>query len=76
MGYGIFTYIYRKFEPKVGKYTIHGSYGEQIHQSFWGGIPFCSSGKDQLKEIQVVLLGRCLSLKVIFDKGIAKKSLY
>ena len=26
--YGIFTYIYRKFEPKVGKYTIiHASYG-------------------------------------------------
>ena len=25
--YGIFTYIYHKNEPNVGKYTIHGSYG-------------------------------------------------
>ena len=25
--YGIFTYIYPKFKPNVGKYTIHGSYG-------------------------------------------------
>ena len=24
--YGIFTYIYHKFQPYVGKYTIHGSY--------------------------------------------------
>ena len=26
--YGIFTYIYHKNEPNVGKYTIHGSYGQ------------------------------------------------
>ena len=25
--YGIFTNIYRKSQPNVGKYTIHGSYG-------------------------------------------------
>ena len=25
--YGIFTYIYHKFKPHVGKYTIHGWYG-------------------------------------------------
>ena len=25
--YGIFTYIYHKLKPNVGKYTIHGSYG-------------------------------------------------
>ncbi len=25
--YGIFTYIYRKNQPNVGKYTTHGSYG-------------------------------------------------
>ena len=24
--YGIFTYIYHKNQPNVGKYTIHGSY--------------------------------------------------
>ena len=27
-GTGIFTYIYHKDQPKVGKYTIHGSYGD------------------------------------------------
>ncbi len=26
-GTGIFTYIYHRFMPNVGKYTIHGSYG-------------------------------------------------
>ena len=26
---GIFTYIYQKNPPNVGKYTIHGSYGYQ-----------------------------------------------
>jgi len=25
--YGIFTYIYHRNEPNVGKYTIHGWYG-------------------------------------------------
>ena len=25
--YGIFTYIYHKNQPKVGVYTIHGSFG-------------------------------------------------
>ena len=26
--YGIFTYIYHKNQLNVGKYTIHGSYGQ------------------------------------------------
>ena len=26
-GAGIFTYIYHRFKPNVGKYTIHGWYG-------------------------------------------------
>ena len=26
--YGIYTYIYHKNQPNVGKYTIHGSYGK------------------------------------------------
>ena len=30
--YGIFTYIYHKNQPNVGKYTIHGSYG---HCTSW-----------------------------------------
>ena len=25
--YGVFTYIYHKFQPNVGKYIIHGWYG-------------------------------------------------
>ena len=28
--YGIFTYIYHKNQPNVGKYAIHGSYGHWI----------------------------------------------
>ena len=28
--YGIFTYIYHKNQPNVGKYTIHGAYGSWI----------------------------------------------
>ena len=28
--YGIFTYIYHKNQPNVGKYTIHGSYGSML----------------------------------------------
>ena len=28
--YGIFTYIYHKMKPNVGKYTIHGSFGFNI----------------------------------------------
>ena len=32
--YGIFTYIYHKFKPNVGVYTIHGSYGYLDPQVF------------------------------------------
>ena len=28
--YGIFTYIYHKFKPNVGKYSIHGSNGMEF----------------------------------------------
>ena len=31
--YGVYTYIYHKDQPNVGKYTIHGSYGVYI---IWG----------------------------------------
>ena len=34
--YGIFTYIYHKNQLKVGKYTIHGSYG-------YGKIDICGN---------------------------------
>ena len=36
--YGIFTYIYRKNQPNVGKYAIHGSYG--IGLSFMNSMDF------------------------------------
>ena len=28
--YGVYTYIYHKNQPNVGKYTIHGSYGKLL----------------------------------------------
>ena len=31
--YGIFTYMYQKFKPNVGKYTIHGTYRKLAHES-------------------------------------------
>ena len=33
--YGIFTYIYHKNQPNVGKYTIHGSYGNGKNIPWW-----------------------------------------
>ena len=35
--YGIFTYIYQKKWPNVGKYTIHGFYG--VYHFFKPGVP-------------------------------------
>jgi len=32
--YGIFTYIYHENQPNVGKYTIHGSYGNESLRAF------------------------------------------
>ena len=32
--YGVFTYIYHKNQPNVGKYTIHGSYGYELMEMF------------------------------------------
>ena len=29
--YGVYTYIYHKNQPNVGKYTIHGSYGNKVN---------------------------------------------
>ena len=28
--YGIYTYIYHKNQPNVGKYTMHESYGKYV----------------------------------------------
>ena len=46
--YGIFTYIYHKNQPNVGKYTIHGSYGfrgggdsPKLPLRFQPSNPFC-----------------------------------
>ena len=32
--YGIFTHIYHTFNPNVGRYTIHGSYGLWHYRNF------------------------------------------
>ena len=35
--YGTFSYIYHKNQPNVGKYMIHGSYGNWTSSTFmWG----------------------------------------
>ena len=46
--YGIFTYIYHKNQPNVGKYTIHGWYGKwnclsHKGHGFWGRFLVASS---------------------------------
>ena len=38
--YGIFTYIYHKIQPNVGKYTIHGSYGIYLKYYYVKCSPF------------------------------------
>ena len=47
--YGIFTYIYHKNQPNVGKYTLHGSYGIQI-----GKIVFLNVFQEQQSRRQLV----------------------
>ena len=41
--YGIFTYIYPKNDPNVGKYSIHGASGyydiSLIYTSLWIQVP-------------------------------------
>ena len=32
--YGIFTYIYHKIQPNVGKYTMHGSFGYKMNDMY------------------------------------------
>ena len=36
--YGIFTYLYHKNQPNVGKYTIHGWFGTYLYHI---NVPFC-----------------------------------
>lgn len=33
--YGIFTYIYHRFKPNAGKYSIHGASGYEFLNEFW-----------------------------------------
>ena len=49
--YGIFTYIYHKFKPNVGKYTIHGSYGVQPPNQNW--FPFFRKGYNQFASLLI-----------------------
>ena len=43
--YGIFTYIYHKHQPNVGKYTIHGFYGYVTFWSQFGPLVFNGTSK-------------------------------
>ena len=38
--YGIFIYIYHKYQPNVGKYTIHGWYGRMGYKPFFFFLGF------------------------------------
>ena len=61
--YGIFTYIYHKNQPNVGKYTIHGSYG--LHHCFlWMHLLW-------ITVIQIVcqLLAATLIIKKLWGDG-------
>ncbi len=61
--HGIFTYIYHKKQPNVGKYTIHGSYGvvylvyfgknlgDTVHQPTWSHPAFHSFCSQRRKAI-------------------------
>ena len=58
--YGIFTYIFHKNQPNVGKYTIHGCYVEILlfqHMFFRCKDPRCESFSEQnLSSIHTVIL--------------------
>ena len=49
--YGIYTYIYHKFWPSVGKYSIHGAYG---YEYLGGKIPPSRSEKHPPESISLV----------------------
>ena len=71
--YGIFTYIYHKFRPNVGKYTIHGWYGDVLtlvifkvwHSTEWQGR---LRGYSCQLERMVVMWGFCSSRSYCFQK--------
>ena len=53
--YGIFTYIYHKNQPNVGKYTIHGSSGFRSHLHLymapkfsWENWSYCTPKVDEV----------------------------
>ena len=51
--YGIFTYIFHKNQPNVGKYTIHGSYGLGMALGDFHDISYCLASffqRDDVKE--------------------------
>ena len=33
--YGLFSYIFHRFKPNVGKYTVHGAYGLSMSIGAW-----------------------------------------
>ena len=49
--YGIFTYIYHKNQPNVGKYTIHGWYGSMLtNKDFYQQHPAVQAMSDEEAE--------------------------
>ena len=49
--YGIYTYIYHKNQPNVGKYTIHGSYGVYFNIILHSHPPPVRSVEGNLKQL-------------------------
>ena len=55
--YGIFTCIYHKNQPNVGKYTIHGSYGfvwDQWIRKYIENLPWMRHEIDRLDLLKLV----------------------
>ena len=56
--YGIFTNIYPKNHPHVGKYTIHGAYGlEQNHGDFPSFVFHFFYRKMRQEMVNILVLG-------------------
>ena len=54
--YGILTYIYHKHQLNVGKYTIHGWYGDgfSFHQGRYSGRVTCCVSSQHVGPVKVI----------------------
>ena len=50
--YGIYTYIYHKNQPNVGKYTMHGSYGVETTTGPGNVLPPSTKKNQETQDIQ------------------------